>query len=102
MRSIENEYSTEPKAQDELLWPLAVRPFVRKHLWTSSPLKPLGQFSSNFMRNLLLKGGLKICTNGHGPYIKMGAMSIYGKTFEKFLLQNQEYFKAETGTVAQW
>ena len=26
-----------------------------------------------------VKGGLKICTNGHGPFIKMAAMPIYGK-----------------------
>ena len=47
------------------------------------PLKPLGQFSSNFMQNLLLKGegggGLKICSNGQGPLIKIAAMPTYGK-----------------------
>ena len=27
-----------------------------------------------------IKGGLKICTNGHGLVIKMAAMPIYGNT----------------------
>ena len=26
-----------------------------------------------------VKGGLKICTNGHGPFIKMASIPIYGK-----------------------
>ena len=46
--------SAEPMAQDQLVLSLAVH--RRPHIWTTSPLKPLGQFSSNFMWNLLLKG----------------------------------------------
>ena len=26
-----------------------------------------------------VKGGLKVCTNGHGPLVKMATMPIYGK-----------------------
>ena len=39
-----------------------VRSYVRSHIWTvtTSPLKLLGQFSSNCMWNLLLKGVCKI------------------------------------------
>ena len=55
-------------------------------------------FFSNFMRILLLKGDLKICSNGHGPLIKMTAMSIYGKTL-KDLLQNHECFEAESWNI---
>ena len=32
----------------------SVRPVVRPHFWKTSPLKPLGQFSSNCMWSLLL------------------------------------------------
>ena len=35
------------------------RSFIHKHLWTTSSLKPLGQFSSNLLWSLLLKGGWK-------------------------------------------
>ena len=55
--------SPEPKAQDELLWSLAIRPY----LWTTSPLKSLGQLYCV----PLLKGGLKIYTNGQGLLTKM-------------------------------
>ena len=71
--------SPQLTAEDELLWylPSILSPsVVRPHLWTTCPLKPLGQFSSKFMWNLLLKGGLNICTNGHGLLIKMAAMPI--------------------------
>ena len=38
-------------------WAIVVtcRPSVCPHLWMTSPLKPLGQFSSNFMWSFLLK-----------------------------------------------
>ena len=44
-----------------------------------------------------VKYGLKICTNGHSPLIKMAAMPIYSKNL---LLQNQESFQAESWYVA--
>ena len=37
---------------------------ISSHLWTISPLKPLGQISSNFMWSLVLKGDWKR-TNDH-------------------------------------
>ena len=46
-----------------------------------------------------VKGGLKIHTNGHSPFIKMATMPIYDKAF-KNLFQNQESFKAESWYVA--
>ena len=47
-----------------------------------------------------VKGGLKICSNGHGPLIKMAAMPIYGKKY--LLLQNKESFGAESWYIASW
>ena len=32
--------------------------------------------------NPSVEGGLKICTNGHGPLIKMATMRIYGKNLK--------------------
>ena len=51
------------------------------------PSKPLNDFSSESPGPIFfklpvepsVKKGLKICTNGHGPLIKMAAMAIYGK-----------------------
>ena len=51
------------------------------------PSTPLNDFSSEtpgpiFFKlhmELSLKGILKICSNGHGPLLKMAAMPIYGK-----------------------
>ena len=63
--------SPEPKAQHELLWlllvrrsssivrpsvRLCVRPSIRPHIWTTSPLMSLKEFSLNFMWSLLSKG----------------------------------------------
>ena len=53
--------SSEPKAQDELLWSLTIRhpsSVVRPSAHTFERLLPwtLGKFSSNFMWSLLLKG----------------------------------------------
>ena len=71
------------KAQNELLWSLAVhrRPSVCR------PLTPLNDFSSvtpgpiffKLHVELSVKGELKICSNGHGPLIKMPTMPMYGK-----------------------
>ena len=50
-------------------------------------------------------GGLKTCTNGHGPLIKMASAPIYGKILKNLLLQNQEFeesFKAESWYTALW
>ena len=49
------------------------------------PFTPLNDLSSetpgpNFIKlhvEPCVKGGLKICTNGHGPLIKMAGMPIY-------------------------
>ena len=40
--------------------------------------------------------GLKICTNGHSPLIKMAVMPIYSKTL-KNLPQNQENYGLNLG-----
>ena len=77
--------SPEAKAQDELLWSLPVhRPSV-------CPSTPSNKFSSETPGPIFfklhvepsVKGGLKICTNGHGPLIKMAAMPINGKIFSR-------------------
>ena len=74
--------SSIQKAQDELLWLLAVRrPYVVRR-----PSTPLKDFSSETPRPIFLnhvepsvKGGSKIYTNGYGPFIIMAAMPKYGK-----------------------
>ena len=45
--------------------PSVVRLCVGSHLWTTSPLKPLGKIFSNFVEPFV-KGGLKLFQNGHG------------------------------------
>ena len=42
-----------------------------------------------------VNGGLKICSNGHGPLIKIAAKPIYGKKHLKCILDNQETSKTE-------
>ena len=74
--------SPEPKAQDELLWSLAVR----------RPSTPLNDFSSETPGPIFFKlhvepsvgEGLKIYTNCHGPLIKMATIPISGKTLKLF------------------
>ena len=75
------------KAQDELLCSLAVRrrPSVRR------PSTHKNDFSSETPGPIFfklhmepsVKGGLKICTNGHGPLITMAAMPIYSENTNK-------------------
>ena len=98
----------EPKAQDKLLWlPLLrlfvclfVCPSVRPHLWTTSPLKPLGQISS-FMWSLVLKGDWKyeqmvVVRNQDSRhvyiprYMYSSHRLIMGKTEKILLLRNHE------------
>ena len=43
---------------------------------------------------------LTICSNGSAPLNKVAAMSIYGITRKKLLLQYQENFEAEPGYTA--
>ena len=63
----------------------------------ASPLKPLGQCSSNFIWSLLRLGEQKIaCLNGRGPLTKMAAMLIYVKNFKNLLLQNSGCLGAES------
>ena len=55
------------------------------------PSTPLNDFSSETPGPVFLKlhvapsvkGGLKICTNGHSPLFKMAAMPIYCKNTKK-------------------
>ena len=78
--------SSEPKAQDELFWSL--------HRCPSSVRRPFrlsNDFSSETSGPIFIKlhvepsvkRGLKIYTNGHGLFIKMVAMPIYGKNIQK-------------------
>ena len=67
--------SSEPKAQDELLWSLTVRPSVCPPVRPSvCPFTPLNDSSEtpgpNFFKlyvELCVEEGLKIYKNGHGP-----------------------------------
>ena len=86
--------------QDELLRSLPVR---RPSVYPSvRPFTHLSDFSSeiswpNFFKvhvEPCVIGGFKICTNGHGPEIKMAALPIYsshrlimGKTLKKSFSQ---------------
>ena len=46
---------------------------VVRHFQRSS-LKALCQTKANFMQSLSEKGGIKVCTNGPGPMIKLATM----------------------------
>ena len=63
-------------------------------LWTTS-LNPLGQFSSNFMWSLLLKGAWKFVQMVTVRISRWPPCSYMVKTL-KSLLQNQESFMAES------
>ena len=100
----------ELKAQDELLESLFVHsPSVHLHLWTTSPLKPLGQFSSNFSWRLLSMGGGG-GGGGWGDWKFVQTVSVcYSrwlpclyilKILQNNLLQYQESFKAENWYIA--
>ena len=70
------------KAQDELLWSLAVRrpPVCRPPVHTFEHLSVTsGPIFFKLYVEPSIKGELKICSNGHGLLIKMAAMPIYGK-----------------------
>ena len=67
---------------------------VRPHLWTTSPLKPLGQFSSNFMWSLLLKGDRKFVQMAMVRQSRWPPCPYMVKKLKKNLLQNQKHFKA--------
>ena len=58
----------------------SVRPSIRQ-FQTSSPLKPLDQFKSNYIWRLL-----RTRSNGPGHMTKMAATPIYGKNPYKYLL----------------
>ena len=67
---------------------------VRPHLWTTSPLKLLSQFSSNFMWSLLLQGDWKViqmvtvCLLRWPPYpYVVKRLKIFSRT-KKALRQN--------------
>ena len=76
----------------------ACRPsFVRPCIWRTSPLKPLCQFSSNFMWNLLLKGGCKIIQTVAVHYlVRRPPCQNMVKTIPKTFLQNQVSFGTES------
>ena len=79
--------------------PSSVCPSV--HTFERPPLKPLGQyFFKIHVQPSVYKRGLKICTNGHGPLIKMEPCPYMVKTPKNLLLQNQESFKTESQYIA--
>ena len=63
-----------------LLWNLYLHP----QLWTTSPLKLLGQFSAKRHVEPSVKRRLKICTNSHDPLSKMAAVPMYRKNTKNF------------------
>ena len=48
-----------------------------------------------------VKGRLKICTNGHGPLIKMAAIPICGKTLKNLLLWTKKALGLNLG-ILNW
>ena len=76
-------------------------PSVQKYLWTTSPLKPLGQFSSNFMWSLLLKRDWKFIQMVTVSLSRWSPCPYMVKTL-KNLLQNQESFGAESWYIVSW
>ena len=63
--------------------PSVVRPSTHLNDFSSEPPRP------NFFKlhvESSVERGLKICSDGHGPIIKMAAMSIYNKTLKNLLL----------------
>ena len=52
-------------SMDELLWSLLVRPSISSHLWRTAPETSEPNFFKLHVEPCV-KGGLKICTNGHG------------------------------------
>ena len=66
---------SEPKAQDELLCSLIVRPSVH----TFERLLLLNPWTNFLHVEPFVKGRMKSFTNGHGLLIKMAAMPICSK-----------------------
>ena len=75
---------------------------VRPHLWTTYPLKPLGQFSSNFMTSLLLKGDWKFVHMVAVLKSRWPPCPYIIKTLTNLLLQNQGSFKVESWYIVSW
>ena len=87
-------------AQDELLWSLFVRrpsvcASVRLHFQTTSPLKLLSQFCSNFIWSLLRVGEWKIAKMVAVRWPRWPPRPYMVKTFKNLLLQNRECLGAE-------
>ena len=87
-------------AQDELLWSLfvrrpSVRASVRQHFQTTSPLKPLSQFCSNFIWSLLRVGERKIAKMVAVRWPRWPPRPYVVKTFKNLLLQNRECLGSE-------
>ena len=70
--------STPPKAQDKLLWSLAVIHRLSTPLNDFSSETP-GIIFFKFHLESSVNGWLKIGSDGHGLLIKLAAMPIYGK-----------------------
>ena len=73
-----------------------VRPCVRPLTFsTTSPLKPLSQFCSNFIWNLLRVGERKIAKMVAARWPRWLPRPYMVKTFKNLLLQNRECLGAE-------
>ena len=95
--------SPEPKVQYELLWSVSIcrsSSIIRpSHIWTTSPLKPPGQFSLNFTWSLLSKGGwnfIQMVTTWKTKW----PPCLYMLNILNNLLQNQEIFEAESWYIS--
>ena len=82
-------------AQDELLWSLFVRHPSVCYFQTTSPLKPLSQFCSNFIWSLLRVGERKIAKMVAVLWPRWLPLPYMVKTFKNLHLQNRECFGAE-------
>ena len=77
-------------AQDELLWSLFVRrASVRQHFQTTSPLKLLSQFCSNFIWSHLRVGERKIAKMVAVRWSRWPPCPYMVKIFKNLLLQNR-------------
>ena len=52
---------------------------ICQHLWRTGSLKNPGPIFFELHVEPSIKGGFKICTDGHAPLTKIAAMPIYGK-----------------------
>ena len=76
--------------------PSSVRASVRQHFQTTSPLKPLSQFCSNFIWSLLRVGERKIAKMVAVRWLRWPPCPYMVKTFKNLLLHNGGCLGAES------